>query len=63
MRKIIKSFLLWIDKKYSKYRYVVTYHDCNGNRYELFFKEWNEANECAMSAFNSGRIDVSLKVK
>ena len=45
------------------YRYVVTYSDKNGNKYELFFEKWNEADECAMKAFNSGKQEVSLKIK
>ena len=63
MIKIIKFLYLWIDKKYNKYRYIVTYLDINGNRYELFFKTWSEADECAMNALNSGRSDVTLKIK
>ena len=61
--KLYMRFYLWLDKKYSKYRYIVTYHDINGNCYELFFKTWDEANECAMNAFNSNRRDVTLKIK
>ena len=63
MRKLLKSFHLLIDRIFGKYRYIVTYHDINGNCYELFFKTWDEANECAMNAFNSNRRDVTLKIK
>ena len=52
-----------IDRIFGKYRYVVTYRDKNGNRYELFFKIWSEADECATNAFNSNKNDVTLKIK
>jgi len=63
MRKLLKSFHLLIDRIFGKYRYVVTYRDKNGNRYELFFKIWSEADECATNAFNSNKNDVTLKIK
>jgi hypothetical protein len=63
MRKLLKSFHLLIDRIFGKYRYVVTYKGCNGNRYELFFKTWSEADECATNAFKSNKNDVTLKIK
>ena len=59
----IVSFIRWIDNKFNKYRYTVNYRDQNGNRYKLFFETWSDANECAANAFNSGRIDVTIKIK
>lgn len=66
MKKIISlimSLIHYLYKILPGYRYVVSYHDCNGNRYELFFKGWEDANECARNAFNSKKSNVTLKIK